>query len=152
MSASTEGTNLSSWIENREAFRQKARDAVEKLGECQRRLLVAVGNRPADTAVTFSDETVSGIVAVTQEAVTALQAAEAELSQIASVRDATQSAQISLSGEAFRTARQRLQKKAEQAAERKYSARKRQSWIKAKALRLASIGVLLATFYVLYKF
>ena len=152
MSASTEGTDLRSWIENREAFRLQAKDAVRKLEECQRRLVAAVGNRRPDPAVTFSDETVSGIAALTQETVTALQAAEAELPQIASARQAAESALESTQGQLFRASKQRAQKQAEQIAERKHASRQRQSWIKAKALRLASIGVLMATLFVLYKF
>jgi hypothetical protein len=152
MAASTEGTDLKSWIANREAFRQQAKNAVEKLEECQRRLAAAVGNRRSDASVTFSDETVAGIVALTQEAVTALQAAEAELPQIASAREDAESALESTNRQMVSAMKQRAQKEAEAVAQRKYDSRKRQSSIKRIALRLAAIGILLATFFVLYKY
>ena len=151
MPASTEGTDLISWFENRETFRQQVRETVEKLNECQRRLVAAVDSRPTDIALTFADETVSGIRALTEEAVSALQQAEAELSQIAAARSATQDAQIKLRADAMGAARQRLQKEAERAAKSRYAARKRQLWIKRKALRFGAVGVLLATFLILYK-
>jgi len=152
MSASTEGTDLKSWVANRATFRQQAKDAVEKLNECQRRLAAVVGNRRPDPTVTFSDETVSGITALTQEAVAALQAAEAELPQIRSARQAADSALESIRTQLARTAQQRAHKEAEEAAQGKYASRKRQAWIKKKALRLAGLGVLLTTLFVLYKF
>jgi len=152
MPANTEGTDLWSWVENREAFRQQAKDAAEKLEECRTLLLIAVGNRQPDPAVTFSDETVSGIETLTQKALTALQAAEGELPQIKSGRQTAESALESTNDQVMRTVRQRAEKQAEQAAQKKYASRKRQSWIKGKVLRLVALGVLLATLFVMYKY
>jgi len=152
MTASTEGTDLGSWFENRSAYRRQARDTVQKLEECHRQLVEAVGNRRSNSAETFSDTTVSGIAALTQETVTGLQAAEAELSQIPAARLDAEAELKAVNDQIVRAIKQRSFKKSEQAAENKYAARKRQVWIKGQVMKFASIGVLLATLFVLYKY
>lgn len=152
MPASTEGTDLKSWFANREEFRRQVRETVERLNGCQRRLLAAAAKRPPDGSVSFTDETVSGIEKLTEEAVNALQQINAELSGIASARTAAKNAQMSLNSEAERATKQLMQKEAERVAQNTYAARKRQAWMKGKAFKLAAAGVLLVTFVVLYKF
>ena len=152
MAASTEGTDLRSWFANRAAFRAQTREALEKLEECRQRLLIAVGKREPDPFVGFTDDSISGIASLTKEAVTQLWEADAELSQISSARQAAQSALQSTRQEVGWAAQQRAQKETEQASQRKYAARKRQAWIKRKALRFGAIGVLLAAFYFVVRF
>src|SRR6187549_3681103 len=88
MSIQTDGTDLNSWVTNRSQFRKHVSETLDVLDDCSKRLASAVGKRQADPAVTFKDTSVAGITALTEESITALRAAKAEWSQLASGRQA----------------------------------------------------------------
>jgi hypothetical protein len=150
--AQTEGTDLNSWVANRSRFRDHAQANLKALEDCHERLVSAVGKRHADPAMTFDVQSVTGITALTQEAVTALRAAEAEWSQLASAREAANSQLQSTRQEIERAAQQRARKEADQTAARNKAALARQFWMKRMAMKLAAIGVVLAMFYVVFGF
>ena len=149
---SPEGTDLQSWLANRSAYRQHTQNQLDALEECHQQLSAALGKRHADPAVTFTDKSASGIAALTQEALTALRSAEAEMSQIASARQQANLELQSKTAEMGRAAQQRAREEAERAAEKKRASSEREFWIKGKALRLAAIVVLLGTLYFVFNF
>ena len=130
MSYQAEGTDLNSWVTNRSLFRKHATESLEALEDCYKRLVSAVGQRQADRAVTFKDQSVAGITALTQETLTALRAAETEFSQLAAERRAANAEFHSTREQIDRAAQQRARKEAEQSAVRQF-------WIKSKATKLA---------------
>jgi len=152
MPASAEGIDFNSWTANRAAFRKQTKDAVATLEDLKVKLALATGPRRPGPSVTFADQSVSGITSLAEQSIAALKQAEAEGPQIVS---RIQEAQIEYAGTRSRlsyAAQQRAKQEAEQAAQRQFAARKGQSWIKGKVLKIVAIGVLLVTFFILYKF